>query len=68
MKTFNSLTKNKSLGKSRLQVPTRRMAYWMEVDSYAQQSWGRRLPGVLLATLILTALLLWMGLPIWLLH
>jgi hypothetical protein len=68
MNTFNSLIKNKSRVRSYPAVSARSLARWIEVDAYAQQSWAKRLPGVLLATLILTALLLWMGLPVWILH
>ncbi len=68
MNTFNSLIKNKPLVRPYSAVTVRSLARWIEVDAYTQKPWAKRLPGVLLATLILTVLLLWMGLPVWILH
>lgn len=62
MKSFQSLDQSNAMASNR------QTARWAEVDAYAHQSWAKRLPGVLLATLILTALLLWMGLPVWFFH
>jgi hypothetical protein len=68
MNAFNSLMHGKTLVKSSLGESSRELAHWMGVDAYTHQPWAKRLPGVLLATLILTALLLWMGLPVWFLR
>lgn len=68
MKPFQNLVQNNGMMKNIMAESPRQAARWMDVDAYAHQSWAKRLPGVLLATLILTALLLWMGLPVWFLH